>query len=163
MTFPTTIDENAPVVVDHTIRIAAPLERVWQLHTDIGKWPAWQPAIVQARLDGPVAPGTTFHWVTAGLSIDSTVYAVDEARHRILWGGPAHGITGVHEWTFAKDGDGVVVRTRESWAGDPVEADRDTLAAALDDSLHSWLDALKKTAEHGEHQPRREAQPVDRP
>ena len=84
--------------------------------------------------------------VTAGLSIDSTVYAVD-ARHRILWGGPAHGITGVHEWTFAEDGDGVVVRTRESWAGGPVDADRDNLAAALDDSLTGWLDALKKAAE----------------
>ncbi|MET8451972.1 SRPBCC family protein [Streptomyces sp. NPDC005209] len=148
MTYPTTIDENAPVVADHTIRIAAPLERVWQLHTGIGFWPGWQPAITEARLDGPVAPGTTFHWVTAGLSIDSTIYAVD-APHRILWGGPAHGITGVHEWTFTEDGDGVVLRTRESWAGAPVDTDRDNLAAALDDSLSAWLDALKKEAEQG--------------
>ncbi|WP_030669648.1 SRPBCC family protein [Streptomyces sp. NRRL B-1347] len=146
MTYPTTIDENAPVVADHTLRIAAPLERVWRLHTDIGCWPDWQHAISEARLDSPVAPGATFHWETAGLSIDSTVYAVD-APHRILWGGPAHGITGVHEWTFTEDGDDVVVRTRESWAGAPVEADRDGLAAALDDSLTTWLAALKKTAE----------------
>ena len=146
MTYPTTIDENAPVVADHTIRIAAPLERVWLLHTGIGSWPAWQSDITESRLDGPVAPGTTFHWVTAGLSIDSTIYAVD-AQHRILWGGPAHGITGVHEWTFTEDGDGVVVRTRESWAGAPVDADRDSLAAALDNSLSAWLEALKKAAE----------------
>ncbi|WP_371667188.1 SRPBCC family protein [Streptomyces sp. NBC_00289] len=146
MTYPTTIDENAPVVADHTIRIAAPLERVWQLHTGIGSWPDWQLAITEARLDGPIAPAITFHWVTAGLSIDSTIYVVD-APHRIVWGGPAHGITGVHEWTFTEDGDGVVVRTRESWAGAPVDADRANLAAALDDSLNTWLDALKKTAE----------------
>jgi uncharacterized protein YndB with AHSA1/START domain len=146
MTYPTTIDENAPAVVDRTIRIAAPVERVWQLHTEIGSWPGWQLAITEARLDGPVAPGTTFHWSTAGLSIDSTIYAVD-APHRILWGGPAHGITGVHEWTFTEDGDGVVVRTRESWAGAPVEADRENLAAALDESIVAWLDALKKAAE----------------
>ncbi|MER5939584.1 SRPBCC family protein [Streptomyces sp. NPDC001928] len=146
MTHPTTIDENAPVIADHTIRIDAPLEQVWQLHTRIGSWPSWQGAITEARLDGPIAPGTTFHWLTAGLSIDSTIYAVD-APHRILWGGPAHGITGVHEWTFTEDSDGVVVRTRESWAGAPVEADRDNLAAALDDSLITWLDALKKAAE----------------
>jgi uncharacterized protein YndB with AHSA1/START domain len=146
MTHPTTIDENAPVVADHTIRIAAPLERVWHLHTRIGAWPLWQYAITRARLDGPVAPGTTFHWETAGLSISSTIHAVD-APYRILWGGPAHGITGIHEWTFTEDGDGVVVRTRESWAGAPVDADRDNLAAALDDSLSTWLDALKKAAE----------------
>ncbi|GLX23258.1 SRPBCC family protein [Streptomyces lavendulae] len=152
MTYPTTIDENAPVIADHTIRIAAPVERIWHLHTDIGGWPAWLSAIPQARLDGPVAPGTTFHWTTAGMSIDSTVYAVDTA-HRILWGGPAHGITGIHEWTFTEDGDGVVVRTRESWAGEPVDADRDNLAAALDASLVTWLDALKKAAEQEDHRP----------
>ncbi|MGW6979694.1 SRPBCC family protein [Streptomyces sp. NPDC054932] len=146
MTYPTTIDETAPVVADHAVRIAAPLERVWQLHTGIGLWTDWQTDITEARLDGPVEPGTTFHWVTAGLSIDSTVYAV-EAPHRILWGGPAHGITGVHEWTFTEDGDGVVVRTRESWSGAPIDADRDNLAAALDGSLVSWLNALKRTAE----------------
>ncbi|MGW0863274.1 SRPBCC family protein [Streptomyces sp. NPDC002611] len=146
MTHPTTIDETAPVIADHTIRIAAPLDRIWELHTEIGSWPAWQPDIAEARLDGPLAPGSTFHWTTAGLSIDSTLYAV-EARRRILWGGPAHGISGVHEWTFTEDGDDVVVRTRESWSGAPVDADRDNLAAALDASLSSWLNALKRAAE----------------
>ncbi|MFC9678246.1 SRPBCC family protein [Streptomyces sp. NPDC056948] len=146
MNYPTTIDENAPVIADHTIRIAAPLERIRRLHTEIGSWPDWQPDIAEARLDGPIAPGTTFHWTTAGLSVDSTLYAVD-ARHRILWGGPAHGITGVHEWTFTEDGDVVVVRTRESWSGAPVDADRDNLAAALDSSLSGWLNALKKAAD----------------
>ncbi|MFJ7158866.1 SRPBCC family protein [Streptomyces sp. NPDC101118] len=144
---PTTIDENAPVVADHSIRIAAPLDRVWELHTDIGNWPQWLSAITETRIDGPLAPGTTFHWVTAGMSIDSTVYEVDPERHRILWGGPAHGITGIHEWTFTEDGDGVLIRTRESWSGAPVDADRDTLAAALDDSLTTWLTTLKQTAE----------------
>ncbi|MER7760666.1 SRPBCC family protein [Streptomyces sp. NPDC097619] len=153
---PTTIDETAPVIADHSIRIAAPLERVWELHTRIAGWPDWQPDITEARVDGPVAPGTTFHWETAGLSIDSTVYAVDATRHRILWGGPAHGITGIHEWTFTQDPDGdgdgdgdgtVLVHTRESWAGAPVTADRVHLAAALDQSLASWLTALKRTAE----------------
>ncbi|MEJ8667692.1 SRPBCC family protein [Streptomyces sp. NBC_01614] len=147
MTYPTAIDEKAPIVADHSIRIAASLERVWHLHTGIASWPAWQHAITEARLDGPIAPGSTFHWATAGLTIDSTIYAVDAERHRILWGGPAHGITGVHEWTFTEDGDDIVVRTRESWAGAPIDADRDNLAAALDDSLASWLDALKKAAE----------------
>ncbi|WP_328430749.1 hypothetical protein [Streptomyces sp. NBC_00443] len=53
----------------------------------------------------------------------------------------------MYEWTFAEDGDRVVVRTPESWAGAPVDADRDNLAAALDDSPSTWLDALKKAAE----------------
>ncbi|MFI1168572.1 hypothetical protein ACH4UM_34615 [Streptomyces sp. NPDC020801] len=40
MSYPTAIDENAPVVADHTILLAAPLERVRQLHTRIGSCPA---------------------------------------------------------------------------------------------------------------------------
>ncbi|MFI8101184.1 SRPBCC family protein [Streptomyces sp. NPDC086023] len=144
---PTTIDETAPVIADHSIRITAPLDRAWQLHTDIASWPQWLSAVTEARIDGPLTPGTAFHWATAGMSIESTVYAVDPAVHRILWGGPAHGITGIHEWTFTEDGDDVVVRTRESWSGAPVDADRTTLAAALDDALTTWLTALKQAAE----------------
>ncbi|MEU8024715.1 MULTISPECIES: SRPBCC family protein [Micromonospora] len=142
----TSIDENAAVVVRREIRVDAPIERVWQLHTDVNGWTHWQGDIDTAHADGPLAPGSEFRWSTAGLSIVSTVHAVD-APHRILWGGPAHGITGVHEWTFTPDGDGTVVRTAESWDGEPVRADRDNLRDALDASLASWLDQLRKAAE----------------
>lgn len=39
------------------------------------------------------------------------VFVAGDAAHIHLWGGPAHGITSVYEWTFAEDGDRVVVRT----------------------------------------------------
>ena len=87
------------------------------------------------------------HWSTAGLQIASTVYAV-EAPHRILWGGPAQGIIGIHEWTFTAAGDATIVTTAESWDGKPVRADTDNLRQALDASLVSWLDHLRKTAEN---------------
>lgn len=144
------IDEGATVVVRRTIRIEAPIDRVWQLHIDVNGWTGWQTDIDTAHADGPLRPGATFHWTTAGLSIASTVYAVD-APHRVLWGGPAHGITGVHEWTFVADGDATVVRTAESWDGEPVRADPDNLRTALDDSLASWLEHLRKTAETSPH------------
>jgi uncharacterized protein YndB with AHSA1/START domain len=143
----TSIDANAAVVVRREIRIEAPIDRVWQLHTDVNGWTAWQTDIDTAHTDGPLRPGSTFHWTTAGLSVASTVYAVD-APYRILWGGPAHGIAGIHEWTFTADGDGTLVRTAESWDGEPVRADADNLRQALDASLVSWLEHLRKTAEN---------------
>ncbi|MBB6347026.1 SRPBCC family protein [Nonomuraea muscovyensis] len=154
----TGIDTAAPVVVRRAITIDAALSRVWALHTDVPSWPSWQPDITAARSGGPLAPGSVFHWSTAGLDIASTVYAV-EAPFRILWGGPAHGITGVHQWTFrtvdsAVDGtvdgsaDGMVrVETEESWDGDPVRTDVEAMRAALDGSLAAWLDHLKRAAE----------------
>ena len=143
----TTIDENAAVVVRHEFRVEAPIDRVWALHTDVNRWTTWQSDIDTAYADGPLQPGATFHWSTAGLQIASTVYAID-APHRILWGGPAQGITGIHEWTFTADGDATIVTTAESWDGNPVRADADNLRQALDASLIYWLDHLRKTAEN---------------
>ncbi|MEU2206495.1 SRPBCC family protein [Streptomyces hygroscopicus] len=140
------IDETAPVVSRHSIRIAAPIERVWQLHTDVGAWPRWQTDIESARIDGPVTPGNTFHWTSAGLSIGSTIYAV-EAPRRILWGGTAHGITAIHEWRFEADGDGTLVRNEESWSGDPVDADTENSRKLLGQSLDAWLEHLRRAAE----------------
>ncbi|NGO06134.1 Shy6-polyketide cyclase [Streptomyces sp. HC44] len=147
MTYPERIDTAAPVIARHDISIDAPLERVWRLHTDVTGWSLWQPDISTSRSDGALTVGSTFHWSTAGLDIASTVYALD-VPHRILWGGPAHGITGIHLWTFQPGQHGtVLVRTEESWDGEPVRADPAGIQQALDDSLKHWLGHLKKAAE----------------
>ncbi|MGV9266220.1 SRPBCC family protein [Kitasatospora sp. NPDC003701] len=142
----TTIDETAPVTARLSTVIDAPLATVWDLHTDIAAWPTWNPDIDRARLDTPLLPGNSFDWRTHGLDITSTVYELIPGE-RIVWGGPAAGITGIHVWTFERSGDHVVVRTEESWSGAPVEADADHLAEALHDSLQNWLSRLKARAE----------------
>ncbi|MFF5217702.1 SRPBCC family protein [Micromonospora sp. NPDC000442] len=142
----TGIDEYAAVVARHEVRIGAPIGRVWALHTDVNRWTTWQNDIDRAYADGPLQLGSVFHWNTAGLQISSTVYAI-EAPRRILWGGPAQGIVGIHEWTFTGDGDATVVTTAESWEGRQVRADTENLRQALDASLISWLRLLRETAE----------------
>ncbi|MEU8239425.1 SRPBCC family protein [Actinoplanes missouriensis] len=141
------IDENAAIVTRHEFRIDAPIARVWALHTDVNRWTSWQSDIDTAYADGPLQRGSTFHWSTAGLQIASTVYAIDAPR-RILWGGPAQGIVGIHEWIFAAVGDTTVVTTAESWDGRQVRADTENLRRALDASLISWLALLRDTAEN---------------
>jgi uncharacterized protein YndB with AHSA1/START domain len=145
-TTPAAVDESATVVVRREIRVQAPIDRVWRLHTDVASWPTWQTDVQSAEADGPLEPGASFRWSTHGLDVTSTVYAVD-APHRILWGGPAQGITGIHEWTFTADGDTTIVRTAESWEGEPVQADAGNLHAALDGSLAAWLELLRGKAE----------------
>ncbi|MFD0268060.1 SRPBCC family protein [Streptomyces sp. NPDC127106] len=141
-----TIDETAPAIVRLSTVIDAPLATVWELHTDIAAWPTWNPDIDRARPHGPLALGSSFSWRTGGLDITSTVHELVPGQ-RIVWGGPASGITGVHVWAFEQDGDHVTVRTEESWSGDPVEAAVDELRKALHDSLESWLGHLKSRAE----------------
>jgi uncharacterized membrane protein len=143
---PTDIDRSAPVVAQHEIEISAPLERVWQLHTDVNGWPAWQDAITEAKLTDAFEPGSSFDWSSYGFAVTSTIYETSD-HNRTLWGGTAGGITGVHEWLFEELDDGVRVTTNESFAGDPVQADVDGMQGQLDASLVAWLDYLKSAAE----------------
>ncbi|MFD7628398.1 SRPBCC family protein [Streptomyces sp. NPDC059851] len=143
-----TIDESAPAVVRLTATVRAPLARLWALHTDIAAWPHWNPDVTRAEPTGPLTVGAVFHWHTHGLDITSTVLELVPGQ-RIVWGGPAHGIDGIHVWTFEETADGAVtVRTEESWSGAPVDAAPEELGQALRQSLESWLAALKTTAEH---------------
>ncbi|MFC9324066.1 SRPBCC family protein [Kitasatospora sp. NPDC057015] len=140
------VDSDAPVVVRLAVTVNAPLAEVWALHTDIAAWPDWNPDISAAELAGPLAPGATFAWRTHGLDITSTVYQVVPGR-RIVWGGPAQGIDGVHVWTFQEQDGLVTIRTDESWSGAPVLAAPDALRDALRQSLEQWLLRLKERAE----------------
>ena len=148
MSIPTVIDTNAPVRAHHEIDIDAPLEIIWRLHTDVNNWPTWQTEITAARLDGTFQPGASFEWTSYGFTVVSTIYVVVE-RARVLWGGTAGGITGVHEWRFSQTPTGVHVITQESFAGEPVQADIASMQSTLDSSLAAWLGHLKAAAESG--------------
>ncbi|KPV60534.1 hypothetical protein QJ48_05055 [Paenibacillus sp. A3] len=133
-------------MVDLSIEINAPQETVWRIQTGIDQWPTWQKNVSEARLSGPIAVGSTFQWETHGLPVVSTIREVDPMR-RIVWGGPAQGIEGVHVWTITPTPNGVVVHTTESWDGPPVAADPEGMRAALTSSLNAWLADLKTAAE----------------
>jgi len=140
------INEDAPVITRDEILIEAPIETAWEIQTNIDEWASWQPEVSGAHAEGPLEVGSVFRWQTAGLDISSTVEEIESAR-RIVWGGSAQGIVAVHVWEFEPWNEGVLVRTAESWEGDPVTANVETLQKALDGSLHAWLENLKRAAE----------------
>lgn len=146
MSDPTGIDTSAPVIARHSVDIAARLDGVWGLHTDVNHWPEWQTDITAAHSERDFQPGAWFTWTSYGFTVTSTIYEVEE-RSRVLWGGTADGITGVHEWIFQETPTGVRVETNESFAGEPVKADASAAQAMLDASLSSWLGHLKVAAE----------------
>ncbi|WP_327008627.1 multicopper oxidase domain-containing protein [Dactylosporangium sp. NBC_01737] len=136
----------------------APLHTIWKIQTDVENWPSWQPDVVGVVKDTPgqLRPGSVFRWSTEGLSITSTVKQVEYCK-RLAWGGPAQGITAIHVWTFTPTSGGVLVHTEESWTGDPVVANQATLQAALDNSLHNWVNNLKHEAEAAHMPPTRDS------
>lgn len=147
-TVPTRIDETAPVIARHQLQIAAPLEHVWSIHTDVQNYPTWQTDIdtLEASAEG-LTPGMTFDWTTSGLDIHTTVYRVDDTAHETLWGGPAQEIVAVHHWVFTPQAGGTRVSTEESWDGAAIRQDVAGMQQALDASLIAWLEKLKAHAE----------------
>lgn len=145
------IDETAPVISRHSITVRASAETVWLVLTDIDAWTTWLPELSYARVEtpGPIGPGSVFRWSVSGLDIVSTIAEV-RPHERLVWSGHANGsdgILGVHVWNLAPGDGGLLVSTEESFAGPPVDADPDSVQAALDESLGTWLQRLKDTAE----------------
>ncbi|MFF1833605.1 SRPBCC family protein [Streptomyces sp. NPDC058231] len=143
------VDEAAPVITRKSTVIHAPLRTIWKVQTGVEEWPGWQPDVTSSVKDTPgrLRSGSVFRWETQGLDITSTVKQVERGKC-LAWGGPAQGIDAVHVWTFTPTGDGVVVRTEESWTGAPVVADTAALQSALDASLQNWVDNLKHASEN---------------
>lgn len=145
------INWNAPIRSCHEITINAPLETVWRVHTQINRWPDWNPDITKANLTGPIAVGTVFHWETDGMAIPSTIGEVVPLR-KLAWSGETGGILGVHVWDFSAPPEGTHVLTEESWEGVSLPAQIEGIQDALDASLVRWLSFLKTRAEAPETQ-----------
>ncbi|AQZ62546.1 putative polyketide cyclase /reductase [[Actinomadura] parvosata subsp. kistnae] len=157
------IDPRAKLHHRTQILIKAPLRTVWNLHTDVERWPSWQEPVTSAkRLDrGSLRKGSKFRWTTPApatpatpattLVITSTVKDLKRGAC-VRWSGPAVGEglridKGVHVWTFTEVKGGVLVRTEESWTGGQIEADPETSIKYLAPGLDLWLTALKSAAE----------------
>jgi uncharacterized membrane protein len=111
-----TIDTQAPLFARKEIFIEAPIEKVWNIQTDIENWHEWQPDIALAELQGDLVPGAVFRWKANGLGIVSTLHTVSP-HHEIGWIGVSLGMFAIHNWTFKEQGKGTLVVTEESLSG----------------------------------------------
>ena len=131
------IDRDAPATAEGELQIGAPPETVWSVMSDIESWPTWNPDIKEAKLEGPLAPGTSFRW-RAGTALVSELQVVDPPRE-IAWTGRTMGIRAVHVYRFDPSNGGTLARSSESWKG-LIPAvfkgySRRTLQRGIEDSL----------------------------
>lgn len=110
------IDDRAPLAGRTELFIAAPIEKVWRILTDLPRWPEWQPGITSIEAAGPLAVGTSFRWKGKGFAITSILGDFDPPR-RIGWSGHAAGMKAIDIYMLeAKDG-GTLAATEESMSG----------------------------------------------
>jgi uncharacterized membrane protein len=140
------VNRNAPVVVDSEIEVAAPPEAVWEVISDIERWPSWNPEVKSVALTGPVAPGSEFRWRAGGVTIRSTLEEVDPPRI-IGWTGKAAGLRARHVYHLGRRDDVTFVTTAESFEGLAARLLRKRFQATLEKSLDASLAHLRAEAE----------------
>jgi uncharacterized protein YndB with AHSA1/START domain len=140
------IDQNAPMIARNEILVASPIEQVWQLLTDIERWPEWQPDISFAKLDGSLTEGTRFRWKAKGLNMTSILREV-ESNRRISRTGVSMGMKAIHIWTLEPQSNGTCVITEESLSGWLACLLKVFDTTFLEKSLKTSLQILKTTVD----------------
>jgi hypothetical protein len=143
--------QNAPAFAREEATISATVQEVWDVLSDLEKWPEWNGSVSTMKIFGPVLPNTEFHWVAGGIKIKSRIEEV-QAPNRIAWSGRTMGIKAVHVWELSSVGDLAKVRTEESFQGLIVRLFARRMNNELAKALRQGLGALKSEAErrHGE-------------
>lgn len=140
------INEQAPVTARGEVAVDAAPEVIWEIMAAVEAWPAWNPDVASATLEGPLAPGTLFRWKAGPGTITSTLREVEPPR-RLGWTGRTMGIRAVHVWQIEPRAGGAVVRTEESWEGLVVRLFRGPMQKMLAGAIDAGLRHLKAEAE----------------
>jgi uncharacterized protein YndB with AHSA1/START domain len=141
------VNRDALVLASSETEIAATPETVWNVLTDLGRWPDWNPDVKSIALSGEVAEGTQFRWKAGPGTITSTIRAVERPR-LIGWTGKTLGIDAAHVYRLEPHDGSTHVSTEESYEGLVASAFRGPLRRVLETSLQNGLERLKAEAEH---------------
>lgn len=111
---------TAPIEVRNEITISAPAERVWDVLTDVERWPSWYRACRWVRVETPETAGgpLVFRWKAHPVELRSTVVMSDRP-HTFAITADGLGVHAERAFTLkpAPDGSGTVVVSYETQAG----------------------------------------------
>jgi uncharacterized protein YndB with AHSA1/START domain len=140
------INHQAPLVARKEVFIQATPGVVWKIHTDINAWSQWHPDITMTNLEVPLAVGSVFRWKSGGMTLTSTIQVVEPGR-QIGWTGRGLGSKAIHLWTLEPRNGGTLLVTEESLEGWLVRLLKVVTPGFLEESLDTWLQAIKREAE----------------
>jgi uncharacterized protein YndB with AHSA1/START domain len=140
------VNESAPAVSSAEIEVAADPELVWDVLTAIEDWPAWNPDVTSASLDGELTEGSHFRWKGGQATITSTLQRVERPR-LIAWTGKTLGLRAIHIYWLEAHGAGTFVSSSESWEGPVARVFRKRMQKTLERAMEAGLLHLKAEAE----------------
>ena len=142
--------DKKPVASSAEIVANAPIQRVWDIETDLNRWGEWNSDIESMEVRGSIGKGTVFVWKAGGISIESTITEF-EPNTKIAWKGKTIGIDAYHEWKFTRRGDSTYIYTEEKFTGVLPWLMPGTMRNQIDKALKHGVQVLKKAAEQENH------------
>ena len=108
------------IVVHNEAVIRAPAERVWDLLTDVARWPSWYRACKWVRVESTGRDGraTTFRWKAHPVELFTTVVASDRPR-TFAFHADSRGLHAERTFTIrpTADGLGTIIVSHETQVG----------------------------------------------
>lgn len=112
------------MVIEESILIFSPIEKVWNIITDLTCWSKWNTVLENVSSDIPrITEGRKFRFCIRPFVIPVSFEPVIEEVvpvKKITWRGEKFGLTAVHEYIFQETDQGVSVISRETFSGGPV-------------------------------------------
>ena len=141
---------GAPIEVRNAAVIHAPAERVWDLLTDVERWPSWWRACRWVRLESPTsAASVVFRWKAHPVELRSAVVKSDRP-HCFAITADARGVHAERTFTLrpTPDGSSTVVVSHETQVGLLPWLGRAFLAPRLHAVNQAMFDDLNRAAGH---------------
>ena len=142
----------APIEVRNEAVINAPVDRVWDVLTDLERWPSWYRACRWIRVESPSsgAQPLTFRWKAHPVELRSTVVRSDRPRAFAITA-DAFGLHADRTFTLRStpDGLGTVVVSHETQVGPVAWLGRAYLAPRLQRANQAMFDDLARAVTRG--------------
>jgi uncharacterized protein YndB with AHSA1/START domain len=141
---------GAPIEVRNAAVIHAPAERVWDLLTDVERWPSWWRACRWVRLESPTsAASVVFRWKAHPVELRSAVVKSDRP-HCFAITADARGVHAERTFTLrtTPDGSSTVVVSHETQVGLLPWLGRAFLSPRLHAVNQAMFDDLNRAAGH---------------
>jgi uncharacterized protein YndB with AHSA1/START domain len=142
-----TINQEAPVFQSKAITIDAQPEKVWEVLTEIDKWPSWNSKITKSTINDQPSVGVSFTWKTNGSKIKSQIHTFDPEK-TMGWKGKAFGVKAVHNWYLKPVNNGTRVMVEESMEGWIIALMKKKMNSILEKDMIYWLEQLKIESEN---------------
>ena len=112
------------MIIEHSIKINADIETVWNIFTNLSCWQDWNTVINNVSSDhDELTEGKLFKFCVRPFNLPVYIEPLVHElipKQKIIWSGKKHGISARHEFIFSQEGNAVNLTSREQFRVNPL-------------------------------------------